>query len=137
MPAQKLFTKYSLWILLVSVWVGAYTVANDITASTDGYEFLTKEFTQLDVKLKVVYYDSIEELQLEAQIKEFTFWSEILAFSEVTDNYCEVHMVDPEVEYRPERLGHEITHCLHGNWHPRMDTMTISLPGEGMPVNED
>ena len=92
MPAQKLFTKYSLWILLVSVWAGAYSIAQDISPSTDGYEFLTKEFTQLDVKLKVVYYDSIEELQLEAQIKEFTFWSEILAFSEVTDNYCEVHM---------------------------------------------
>ena len=73
MKLPKLFTKYSLWILLISAWIGAYVVAKDITASTDGYVFGEKEFSQLDVDLKVVYYDSIEELQLEAQIKEFTF----------------------------------------------------------------
>ena len=128
------------WIATAAYVLFVVSIAhstNQPEPGTDGYVFGDKEFTQLDVDLKVVYYDSIEELQLEAQIKEFTFWKDILAFSEVTDDYCEVHMVDPAVEYYPERLGHEITHCLHGNWHPRMDTFEVVLPGEGMPVNED
>ena len=129
--------KFWFAVIAYVILVTSIAHSNQPNPGADGYEFLTKEFSQLDIDLKVVYYDSIEELQLEAQIKEFTFWKDILAFSEVTDDYCEVHMVDPAVEYYPERLGHEITHCLHGNWHPRMDTMTITLPGEGMPINED
>lgn len=30
---------------------------------------------------------------------------------------CYIHAVDPAAEYRPRTLGHEITHCLYGNWH--------------------
>ena len=128
------------WFAVIAYVILVTSIAHSTTQpepGVDGYVFSDKEFTQLDINLRVVYYDSIEELQLEAQIKEFAFWADILAFSEVTDNYCEVHIVDPAVAYHPERLGHEIAHCLHGNWHPRMDTLTITLPGEGMPTHED
>jgi len=50
---------------LISAWIGAYSVAKDITTSTDGYEFLTKEFSQFNIDLYVVYYGSFDELQLE------------------------------------------------------------------------
>jgi hypothetical protein len=30
---------------------------------------------------------------------------------------CTIHIVDPAKDYRPEWIGHELTHCLHGQWH--------------------
>ena len=31
---------------------------------------------------------------------------------------CRIHIVDPDVDYRPEIYGHELMHCVHGDFHP-------------------
>jgi hypothetical protein len=47
----------------------------------------------------------------------------IVAFAETNAirNTCVVHIVDPAVHYNPAFLGHEITHCLYGNFHFKQD----------------
>lgn len=30
---------------------------------------------------------------------------------------CVVHIVDPTVGYYPEFIGHEVMHCIFGDWH--------------------
>lgn len=31
---------------------------------------------------------------------------------------CTVHLVDPAKKYKPQWAGHELLHCVYGNWHP-------------------
>ena len=103
--------------------------------ATDGYIFEGKQFTNQDVRVRMVYYDDLSELQLEAEIREFENSESIMAFAFSDRKYCEIHAMDPEIEYKPERYGHELMHCIHGNWHH--DQFVVILPGEGMPANED
>lgn len=30
---------------------------------------------------------------------------------------CTIYMVDPKVAYMPEYYGHELLHCMYGDWH--------------------
>jgi hypothetical protein len=50
---------------------------------------------------------------------------ELFGFSEITSKTCVVHVVDPAVNYEPAELGHEVTHCLYGNFHPRQDEVRV------------
>ena len=85
--------------------------------AVDGYVFENKEFTNRNIRVTMYYYDSLESLRLEAQIREYSGFEQLLAFAEGDDMYCEIHTVDPKIDYRPERYGHELMHCVHGNWH--------------------
>ena len=104
-------------------------------AATDGYIFEGKQFTNQDIRVRMVYYDDLDDLQLEADIRGFADSQLIMAFAQSDREYCEIHTMDPEVEYKPERYGHELMHCIHGNWH--FDQFVVILPGEGMPNHED
>jgi hypothetical protein len=30
---------------------------------------------------------------------------------------CNVYIMDPKVNYQPEWYGHELVHCMYGDWH--------------------
>jgi len=46
--------------------------------------------------------------------------SQIRAFSFVQRNgTCVIHIIDPEVDYQPEIIGHEFAHCAYGSFHER------------------
>jgi len=125
---------FSLVMFVMLLTMAIMSIANN-PAATDGYIFEGKQFTNQDVRVRMVYYDDLSELQLEADIRGFTDSKHIMAFAEADRKYCEIHTMDPEIEYKPERYGHELMHCIHGNWH--FDQFVVTLPGEGMPVNED
>lgn len=36
----------------------------------------------------------------------------------VINSVCTIHMVDPATRYQPEFFGHELVHCLYGEFHP-------------------
>lgn len=42
---------------------------------------------------------------------------DLFAFSSI-GTVCTIHMIRPSVAYRPEEYGHELTHCLYGDFHP-------------------
>ena len=46
---------------------------------------------------------------------------ELFGFTVISKEACTITIVDPAVTYRPEELGHEITHCLYGDFHPRQN----------------
>lgn len=80
----------------------------------DGYKFETSEFFRKNIKLKIVYHPSYTDLQLAGLDSKLAAFTLVRSEKET----CEVHVVDPRVAYAPEYLGHEIYHCIHGNWHP-------------------
>lgn len=45
---------------------------------------------------------------------------QLFAFASI-GQICTIHQIRPTVAYRPEEFGHELTHCLYGNFHPGQD----------------
>lgn len=89
--------------------------------AADGYTFEKKEYVNATPIISIVTHDSQADLlaaappatRREAQAAN----REIQAWSLITSNNCEIHIVDPEVKYDPIWIGHELTHCVYGRWH--------------------
>lgn len=86
-------------------------------AGKDGYVFEKPEYYNKDIKVSVVYYPSLKDLQ-EYYASKTGHPKDIKAFTFIHRNECEIHIVDPLVDYEPEFMGHEFYHCIYGNWHP-------------------
>lgn len=88
----------------------------------DGYEFVGKEFNNLDTKIEFVVHPSYTDLRQSAKDIGIKNYKKVKAFSTLyRPDYkrCVVHIVDPDAVYAPEYIGHEITHCIYGRWHDR------------------
>lgn len=88
---------------------------------SDGYAFGPKEFDRNEVMVTVRTYNNLAEVQAASAPYAISIENdrELFAFGLVSrsGNTCTIHIVAPEREWRPERLGHEFAHCLYGNWH--------------------
>lgn len=42
----------------------------------------------------------------------------LAGFSNFNPRTCTIHIVDPAVRYKPTIMGHELNHCIYGDWHP-------------------
>ena len=49
----------------------------------------------------------------------------LAAWTDVKPPYteCTIHMMDPAVNYEPEIYGHELTHCIRGQFHKNKDSL--------------
>jgi hypothetical protein len=92
--------------------------------SADGYQFGQRGFTHLTPDIEFVEHQSQQELVAAApattrnDIKNKG--GELLAWSVLkgpNHNICVVHIVNPQVKYAPELIGHEVAHCIYGRWH--------------------
>jgi hypothetical protein len=88
--------------------------------ASDGYRFRgDPPPIRLQFNTVVIEYDTHKELS--KAITEYGFTTlqakNIHAFSTVQGNTCTIHIVKPAKDYRPENIGHEIVHCIYGNWH--------------------
>lgn len=95
----------------------------------DGYVFESEEYRKTDVLVKVVYYQTQDELaaawfKMRGAPKPVA-GLEIAGFAKHYEyhgwEYCEIHLIDPKVSYRPHITGHEFLHCIHGNFHKEQD----------------
>ena len=84
----------------------------------DGYKFEEKEYEKLDIQVSVVV------LQDQAQFnKEAKKWAPgvegLQAFGRLQPklNRCIIYVKDPDWQYHPEWMGHELAHCIWGRWH--------------------
>ena len=84
----------------------------------DGYVFQQKEMRRLDLRLRVVQYPSRHALAAAHPNPP----KGLLAFAEWNSAGCVIHVLDPAIRYEPHILGHELAHCLHGNFHPGQET---------------
>ncbi len=84
--------------------------------SSDGYTFDRKEWDQSRLTVQVVQHPSLQDLQAKGPKVE---GRELQAWGKVNPSgVCELHIVDPTKHYAPEFIGHEISHCAFGRFHP-------------------
>lgn len=95
---------------------------NQQPAGADGYAFEAKEFTRLAPAATFVVHRSQAELVAAAPAATRDAVTaqgrQLMAWSVIRPSGCEVHIVDPAVRYAPEWIGHEVTHCVYGRFHP-------------------
>lgn len=108
-------------LLLITV-VGL--AACDSNVAADGYKFEKGELV-LKPQIVVVQHLSLADLRLAygtlSGVKpDVGGVVELQAFSHITPDrtVCTIHVVAPQVKYAPETYGHELMHCLYGEWHP-------------------
>lgn len=108
----SIFAAFSLAITSVS--------AGQIRPGTDGYMFENKTFTKKNVEIEFVTFKSRRDLNIFARENKWYLPNDTQSFSVWTMNgtKCTIYTIDPSVSYIPEQYGHELTHCVYGNWHP-------------------
>lgn len=114
--------KFSLLLLVMSFAFNACEVPPRGNTGKDGYYFEKETFSRTDIPLHIILYPSSAALKSEyaKSHNSLAEGRELVAFSTLnTGNTetCAVHMVDPKVYYSPEFIGHEIVHCMYGEWH--------------------
>lgn len=86
------------------------------SVASDGYRYERGEAGPVR-KIVIVEHGSLVELRSAAPGAAAVEGRELMAWSLLNGERCEVHVVDPVVKYMPEWIGHEIVHCLKGRWH--------------------
>lgn len=66
----------------------------------------------------VVRFQSVAELDAYLHFTPAGPDKELLGYTVWDGPRCTIYIVDERVSYRPEILGHEMTHCLAGDFHP-------------------
>jgi len=120
---KKIFVALAV---LLSIWTPSVSFANP-NEGVDRYVFLQKTIERKDVRIIVVTYKSYGELEaaVRSHIGADPKYSAIRAhrvqaFSVLQKpNYdvCTIHMIDPIISYEPEYIGHELMHCVYGEFH--------------------
>lgn len=85
----------------------------------DKYRFETKEYEMTNNKITFVISSSQQEF--DAYKKQYNIeGDEIQAFGRLRPKLreCILYIKDPEWEWQPEFIGHEVAHCIWGRWHP-------------------
>ena len=102
---------------LHKIFLGAilpFTLAG--CGATDGYEFKGQhEYREREIT--VVLHPDAQSVATAKPRQPIEAGRELFGFGLLTDKTCEIHVVDPAKSYKPEQLGHELTHCLYGQWH--------------------
>ena len=91
----------------------------DSRVAADGYTFKEAEYEKTNLSVSIVQYDSRRDfIQGAKSVGANVEGLQAFAMISPNTNECEIHIERIKVNYRPEWLGHELTHCIHGRWHP-------------------
>lgn len=90
------------------------------STAADGYRF--EGGTKTERSIKFVTYSNMDAVKrayaATPKARKLGPNEDLQAFSLLTPTTCTVHMIDPAVSYKPEWIGHEVTHCIYGEFHP-------------------
>lgn len=98
-----------------------------VDVKSDGYYFEKPSFAHpvLNQRIYVVLVPNQEEMkrlykEKTGHVYDTSGKKIIMAFSfpDAKTKTCVLYIPDPRVNYRPEFIGHELTHCIFGYWHP-------------------
>lgn len=83
----------------------------------DGYSFLgNPPSLRLEFNTVVKEYNNSRELA--RAIRQYGIDNaEVHAFAVIEKETCTIHIVKPAKRYMPEHIGHELVHCIYGEWH--------------------
>jgi hypothetical protein len=108
--------------LLLAAALALAPVTAAAAPSLDGYSFETEQFEHRDLHIIFVPVEKQTDLRALAEIHGIHLHdAQIKAFSLPYGTTCAIYAVDPKVAYEPEFLGHELAHCIYGNFHPKKD----------------
>lgn len=93
----------------------------------DNYTFEMKQFTAKKMVITTVEYKNEKEFAeaYETKTKQsykrennrvIAAWTEYVYKNDV--NTCTIHIMDPFYSYEPDFMGHELAHCMYGQFHP-------------------
>ncbi len=113
--------KYSMRKIILAVAAFLALSSCDSTPrAKDGYYF--ENGTKTERSIRFVTYTSMDDVKrayaTTKGARKLGPNEDLQAFALVSPTTCTVHMIDPAVSYKPEWIGHEITHCLYGEFHP-------------------
>lgn len=112
MLPMKTLTRFSPLLLLVSC---------EQPRAADNYTFERPQVVLTTPQVTVHTYRNLQALRANAPQHARQSNPDLQAFTIVRPNSttCEIHIVAPSpTDYHPELYGHELTHCLYGNFHP-------------------
>lgn len=110
---------------LIGVSIASLTSCNQQPSpAADGYTFGKKEYEMNNVQIEIVAHKTQKEMIKALNERNVKNPEEIAAFSVLRPPYdkCTIHIIDPNVEYAPEFVGHEFLHCVYGQWHTNNDS---------------
>jgi hypothetical protein len=89
----------------------------------DGFEFERKETNLGELNVKMNYWKSVEDITKQWNIDNPNMQAvgkwQIMGFTSYDGKgNCTINVVDPAIVYMPSTLGHEMFHCIHGDFHP-------------------
>ena len=99
----------------------------DAKKAADGYTFSVKDMNNKALEVHIIEYASYPEMTaawVKADPRRIPDGRHLAAFSQLDTNpnaplrYCVIHIINPLIEYNPESVGHELMHCIYGNFHP-------------------
>ena len=112
----------ALFLVIGAVFLCALTSCNECGPASDGYTFEQGSQRIGDREIRIVLYSSGAELKAAYAAlpngRQLGPSEDLQAYSAITNNTCTIHMIDPAAHYNPEFAGHELTHCLYGEFHP-------------------
>lgn len=89
-------------------------------------EFLHKTHVKNPVTVHVVEHPDIFSLRRAYRLYSGQPGYNVRGFSFIQRNgSCVIHIIDVEVAYQPETIGHEFTHCIYGAWHENNTPLSI------------
>lgn len=88
----------------------------------DGYHFEQAEFLNTNIALKLVLAQDQKGLKdlWERHGNDSPFNRNLRAFARVDEaaKTCTIYALDSRAKHAPQWLGHELEHCIYGQWHP-------------------
>jgi hypothetical protein len=87
----------------------------DQRGAADGYAFGEPTWVQTELRITVVLVPSAAEMR---RIGPKVEGRELMAFARVSPSgECTIYKLDSRKTYAPEWDGHELNHCIYGEWH--------------------
>jgi hypothetical protein len=108
---RRLLTFFAALSLAVPAVAGAPGV--------DGYRFEGAEYQRSTVSVQFIGVATQAELEAHGRRYGVSLKkARLKGFAVRLGSTCAIYMVDPKIQYEPEFLGHELTHCIFGDFHP-------------------
>jgi len=115
-----MFKKFTIGIITIFTLFFIVSCGQKKLAA-DGYYFEKETFTRNDIQVSIVLVKNQEEMTklLAEHNRTAASGKEVAAFSvlEINEPKCTIYMIDPKISYQPEFIGHELVHCMYGDWH--------------------
>ena len=108
-----------LILVLLIFLTGCATSPPKFKYGSDDHQFLVKEYENLSPKINFVLLKSRTQYDSARKKKLGIHWDTVSAFTLwiPETGECTIYIKDPEREWEPELIGHEVAHRIGGRYH--------------------